>query len=49
VDQRQDVPRAPQQVERRSVIRIAGETLKEYADKLHANARWLKEFLYPRK
>jgi len=33
-------------VERRSVIRIAGERLKEYADKLNANARWINKFLH---
>lgn len=39
----------PPKVERRSVIRIAGDRLKVYADKLNTNARWMKEFLYRRK
>jgi hypothetical protein len=45
VDQRLDVAPAPLHVERRSVIRIAGDKLKKYADKLNSNARWIKKFL----
>ena len=49
MDQRLGVAPAPKHIERRSVIRIAGDKLKEYADKLNTNARWMKEFLYRRK
>jgi hypothetical protein len=47
--ERPDALPARPQAERRSVIRIAGDKLKEYADKLNANARWMKGFLKSRK
>ena len=36
-------------IERRSVLRVARERLKDYADKLNANARRMKDFLKARK
>jgi len=45
VDQRLDATPSAPKVERRSALRLAGDRLKEFADRLNTNARWIKQFL----